>query len=77
MQGSSKEEDAAMLRLWERQIDSETNTLQRTVERYKESVAAMEARGERTQLPAARRLILRWYEPLRDAIHREQQAVGS
>jgi DNA-directed RNA polymerase len=75
MHGSSKEEEGAMLRRWERQIDSETGTLRKTVERYKESVKDMIARGESASLPAARRLILRWFEPLRDAIHREQQTV--
>ncbi len=75
MQGTSKEGGADMLRAWERQIDSETGTLEEAVERYKKAVADMKKRGEFAELAPARRMMLQWFEPLRDAIAREQRAV--
>lgn len=64
-----------MLRLWERQIENETASLHAMVERYRANLEAMKARGEGAQLPEARKMMLEWFEPLRDAIAREQQAV--
>ena len=75
MQGTSKEGGAAMLRAWERQIDSETGALEVAVTRYKTAVADMKKRGEFAELAPARHMMLQWFEPLRDAIAREQRAV--
>ncbi|BDA47730.1 probable DNA-directed RNA polymerase 2, chloroplastic/mitochondrial [Coccomyxa sp. Obi] len=75
MQGTSKEGGADMLRAWERQIDNETQALEEAVERYKKGVEDMKKRGEYAELTPARRMILQWFEPLRDAIAREQRAI--
>lgn len=75
MQGTSKEGGADMLRAWERQIDSEAGALKDAVTRYKKAVADMKKRGEFAELAPARRMMLQWFEPLRDAIAREQRAV--
>ena len=77
MRQKSGDDEEVVLTAWEREIDKETRTLQKATEMYKAGVESMKRRGEEGNLPPVRRLILSWFEPLRDAIAREQQAVRS
>lgn len=60
---------------WRRQVVLETRAVEAAAARYRRDLAAAVQRGEGANLPASRRLLLRWYAPLVDAIKEEQRKV--
>ena len=72
---SSGEGNGDVLLAWERQMEEENAALDATIERYKEGLQKMVDRGVGTDMTSAQRLMLGWFNPLRTAIAREQQAV--
>lgn len=72
---SSGEGNEDVLSAWERQLEEENAALEATIEKYKEGVQKMVERGAGADLTSAQRLMLGWFNPLRTAIAREQQAV--
>ncbi|KAL6766761.1 hypothetical protein ACKKBG_A37250 [Auxenochlorella protothecoides x Auxenochlorella symbiontica] len=60
---------------WRRQVVLETRAVEAAAARYRRDLAAAVQRGEGANLPASRRLLLRWYAPLVDAIKEEQRKI--
>ncbi|EXB42920.1 DNA-directed RNA polymerase 3 [Morus notabilis] len=59
-----------------RQIRAETEAWERTAEEYREIEREMRERKLAPNLPHVKALFLGWFEPLRDAIEREQKIEG-
>ena len=76
-EGRSSEEEQEVLRAWRRQAHNETEALDEAVKKWREEVGAMRERGAVDRMPLAKRMMLQWFEPLRDAIAREQHAVSA
>ena len=74
MRGSG-EGNGDVLLAWERQMEEENAALDATIEKYKEGLQKMVDRGAGADMTSAQRLMLGWFNPLRTAIAREQQAV--
>ena len=66
-----------MLKAWRRQAHNETRALDEAVKKWREEVAALRERGAIDRMPLAKRMMLQWFDPLRDAIAREQHAVSA
>ncbi|GMN63565.1 hypothetical protein TIFTF001_032733 [Ficus carica] len=60
-----------------RQIRAETEAWERTVEEYREMEREMRERRLAPNLPHVKALFLGWFEPLRDAIAKEQKVKGN
>ena len=76
-EGRSSEEEQEVLKAWRRQAHNETRALDEAVEKWREEVAGLRERGAIGRMPLAKRMMLQWFEPLRDAIAREQHAVST
>ena len=76
-EGRSSEEEQEVLKAWRRQAYNETRALDEAVEKWREEVAGLRERGAIGRMPLAKRMMLQWFEPLRDAIAREQHAVSA
>lgn len=60
-----------------RQIRAETEAWERTAEEYREMEREMRERRLAPNLPHVKSLFLGWFEPLRDAIAKEQKVKGN
>ena len=58
---------------WRRQVVLETRAVEAAAARYRRDLASAVQRGEGANMPAARRLLLRWFPPLVEAIREEQR----
>ncbi|GMH34103.1 hypothetical protein BSKO_01937 [Bryopsis sp. KO-2023] len=65
-----------MERQYEKQVELEQRSLYDALEKYKKEVKSAKSRDMVAALPRAKRLLLRWFEPLVAAIKNEQQRVG-
>ena len=61
---------------WQRQIILETRAVEAALARYRREAASMVQRGAGATLPAARKLLVSWFQPLADAIREEQFRVA-
>jgi hypothetical protein len=61
---------------WQRQIILETRAVEAARARYRREAAAMVDRNAGATLPAARQLLVSWFQPLADAIRAEQLRVA-
>ena len=61
---------------WQRQIILETRAVEAALARYRREAASMVDRGTAGTLPAARKLLVSWFQPLADAIRAEQLRVA-
>lgn len=61
---------------WQRQIILETRAVEAALARYRREAASMVERGAGATLPAARKLLVSWFQPLAQAIREEQFRVA-
>ncbi|KAL4525788.1 hypothetical protein Ndes2526B_g09281 [Nannochloris sp. 'desiccata'] len=61
---------------WQRQIILETRAVEAALARYRREAASMVERNQGATLPAARKLLVSWFQPLADAIRAEQLRVA-
>lgn len=66
-------EGRAMRDSWKRQVVLETRAVEAAAARYRRDLASAIQRGEGANMPVARRLLLRWFPPLVEAIREEQR----
>ena len=60
---------------WKRQIILETRAVDAAVARYRRDFAAAINRGAGATMPAARRLLTGWFNPLKESIKEEQEKI--
>lgn len=73
---ASEPEQANFPELYERQLELEQRSLYDALEKYKSEVNSAKTRDMVAALPRARRLLMKWFEPLVVEIRAEQQRVG-
>ena len=61
---------------WQRQIILETRAVEASAARYRKDMESAKSRGATASMPAARRMILEWFQPLTQSIREEQRAVS-
>jgi hypothetical protein len=61
---------------WQRQVILETRAVDAAAARYRREVSVAVARGAGATLPAARELLVSWFQPLAEAIRQEQAHVA-
>ena len=76
-EGRSSEEEQEVLKAWRRQAHNETRALDNAVQKWRREVAALLERRTIERMPLAKRVMLQWFEPLRNAIAREQHTVSA
>ena len=76
-EGRSTEDEARVKAAWERQARIETEAVQEAIRRWKEELASMRRAGAVDRHPTALNMMLKWFEPLSEAIAAEQQQAGS
>lgn len=76
-EGRSSEEEAQVVAAWKRQADIETKAVEKAVQKWREGLETMRRAGAVERMPPANKMMLQWFEPLRDSIAAEQQRVSS
>lgn len=76
-EGRSTEDEARVKAAWERQARIETEAVEEAIRRWKEEMGSMRRAGAVDRHPTAISMMLKWFEPLTEAIAAEQQQASS